>query len=109
MSRWTREPWEQSGWNTLTGPTGARELDWRAITAMAGVMGSGAVVYGPKEENGWFDITVEEHLQHALDHIVLWNAGDRREDHLGHAACRLMGALRKSLDDGTTGPMDSPG
>lgn len=39
---------------------------------------------------GWKSIPTEDHLNHALMHIYGHLGGDRQEDHLQHAFCRLM-------------------
>jgi len=39
---------------------------------------------------GWKSLPVEDHLNHALMHIFGFMQGDRQEDHLQHAFCRLM-------------------
>jgi dATP/dGTP diphosphohydrolase len=36
---------------------------------------------------------VQKHLQHARKHLDLLASGDGGEDHLAHAACRLLMAL----------------
>lgn len=45
---------------------------------------------GRYEPNNWRLIPREEHLNHALIHIVAMIAGDTQDDHRGHALCRLM-------------------
>lgn len=40
--------------------------------------------------NNWRLISREEHLNHALIHIVAMIAGDTQDNHRGHALCRLM-------------------
>ena len=39
---------------------------------------------------GWKSIPTEDHLNHALMHVYGHLQGDRQEDHLQHAFCRLM-------------------
>ena len=41
----------------------------------------------------WRHQGVAEHVRHAIEHLRAWEAGDRREDHLGHAATRSLFAL----------------
>ena len=45
---------------------------------------------GRYEANNWRLIPREEHLNHALIHLVAMIAGDTQDDHRGHALCRLM-------------------
>ena len=41
----------------------------------------------------WRSKPVQKHLQHARKHLELLASGSEGEDHLGHAACRLLMAL----------------
>ena len=41
-------------------------------------------------KNNWRLIPQEEHINHALIHIIAHLAGDTQDDHLDHALCRLM-------------------
>ncbi|MGO9061271.1 MAG: dATP/dGTP diphosphohydrolase domain-containing protein [Candidatus Binataceae bacterium] len=41
----------------------------------------------------WRSKPVQKHLQHARKHLDLLASGPEGEDHLGHAACRLLMAL----------------
>jgi hypothetical protein len=74
------------------------DLDPLAIERMAEVMAEGSAKYGPPTEV-WNRIAVVAHINHALGHLFKYLAGDTTEDHLGHAACRTMGALGKALRD----------
>lgn len=65
-----------------------------ATLAVAEVLASGAAKYGA---NNWHAITVEEHLNHAMGHQLAYLAGDTQDDHLEHAACRLLMALEQKL------------
>jgi len=50
--------------------------------------------HGMKYEAGrpgnWRGVPPEEHLNHARRHLVLWQAGDATEDHVGHVLARMM-------------------
>jgi dATP/dGTP diphosphohydrolase len=72
------------------------DLDGRAIHRMAEVMAEGTAKYGPPSEV-WIHIDKVAHINHALHHLFKYLAGDTAEDHLSHAACRVMGALGKKL------------
>lgn len=43
--------------------------------------------------NNWRLIGFKSHLDHAIRHILMHLAGDRSEDHLGHAATRVAFAI----------------
>lgn len=62
----------------------------RAVLAVASVLRDGAAKYG---DGNWRSIPVGDHLNHALSHVFAWLAGDTQDDHLAHAACRLVFAL----------------
>lgn len=71
-------------------------LPARATLAVAGVLAPGAVKYG---ENNWRNISVGEHVNHALTHLFAYLAGDASDDHLSHAACRALMALEIHLGE----------
>lgn len=66
----------------------------QATFRVAAVLKHGADKYGT---NNWHAIPVEDHINHALVHLLAFLAGDRQDDHLGHAACRAMFALDQHL------------
>jgi hypothetical protein len=45
----------------------------------------------PLEE--WRSLPFEYHVGHAIEHLRQWQEGDGRQDHLSHAATRLLMAL----------------
>jgi hypothetical protein len=105
----TEEPPNAGGWaetdramqiKTGGDPVDANyaDLDGLAIHRMAQVMAEGSAKYGPPSEV-WVHIETVAHINHALAHLFKYLAGDKSEDHLGHAACRAMGALGKVLRD----------
>lgn len=61
-----------------------------AFLAVSEVLKHGADKYGA---NNWHAITVSEHLNHAIGHLFALLAGDGTDDHLEHAACRVVMAL----------------
>jgi Domain of unknown function (DUF5664) len=61
-----------------------------ALVRLANVVGLGARKYAV---NNWRAIEYEAHLNHALMHLVALMNGDRSDDHLGHALCRLAFAV----------------
>lgn len=44
-------------------------------------------------KDNWRLIPQSDHINHAMTHILAKQAGDASEDHLAHAACRLLFAL----------------
>jgi hypothetical protein len=71
-------------------------IDGEAIIELGKVLQGGAKDHG--EEN-WRLIPVRSHLNKALIHIFAWIAGDRQDDHLEHAFCRLMFAVSVNKKD----------
>lgn len=68
-----------------------------AALAVARVMSEGHAKYDepgttPAQGN-WHGIPVWSNIQHALTHLMLYAIHDKSEDHLAHAATRLMMAL----------------
>lgn len=59
----------------------------KQLTRTAKVLQYGASRYAP---NNWRLIPQEEHINHALIHIIAHLAGDTQDEHLDHALCRLM-------------------
>ena len=60
------------------------------VITIAKVLQYGAERYEP---NNWRLIPQEEHLNHALIHIIAELSGDNQDEHREHALCRLMMAL----------------
>lgn len=65
-----------------------------AVLHVAKVSKYGAASHGV---NNWHRIPSADHLNHALAHIFAHLAGDTQDDHLGHAAWRVLAALDQSL------------
>jgi hypothetical protein len=65
-------------------------LPAKAVLAVAKILKYGADRYAP---NNWRKIDRADHLNHATTHILAHLAGDTSDDHLEHAACRLLMAL----------------
>lgn len=64
-----------------------------ALFEVAKVLSEGAEKYGAY---AWKNIEVNDHLNHAIQHVYGYLSGDRTEEHLSHAICRLMFALEVS-------------
>jgi len=72
-------------------------LDPKAIFRLGAVLQEGVDKgYG---KNNWMRIICDEHINHALGHIMAHLTGNREEDHLGHAFCRLMFAVRMQIEE----------
>lgn len=67
-----------------------------AALHVGGILKEGAAKYG---EWNWLGIPVNEHINHAMIHLLAHIAGDASDDHIGHAACRMMFALERHLRD----------
>lgn len=67
----------------------------KTLLGIAGVFGHGAAKYG---EHNWRKLSIEELLCHVVQHIEAWRAGDRQDDHLLHAACRIVMAAAQELE-----------
>ena len=69
----------------------------KQVITIAKVLQYGADRYEP---NNWRLIPQEEHINHALIHLVAAVAGDTQDDHIDHALCRLMMALSTKQSEG---------
>ncbi len=67
-----------------------------ACLAVSNVLSLGAEKYG---EDNWRQIPASDHVNHALMHLFSWLAEDQQDEHLEHAACRLLMALEMHLGD----------
>lgn len=83
------------------------------LAAVAAACAEGAERYGPFNwEKG---MPASDLINHALRHIYMFLSGNRDEDHLGHAAWNLLGAIHSmevwpNLNEGTlrTGYCEAP-
>lgn len=62
----------------------------KALEVVAGVMRDGVSKH---PDNEWQRRTPDYHLQRAEEHLRLLHEGEQLEDHLAHAATRLLMAL----------------
>lgn len=69
------------------------------VINIAKILQYGADRYEP---NNWRLIPQEEHINHALVHIIAHLAGDTQDDHINHALCRLMMAKATKASEGFT-------
>ena len=61
-----------------------------ALEVIAGVMRDGVATH---PDNEWIHRGVQYHLGRAEEHLRLLHEGDQQQDHLSHAATRLLMAL----------------
>ena len=72
-------------------PYGFHLLPISALFDAAKVAKYGADKYGETfESRNYTKISTNDHLNHAIQHIYAFLAGDKQDDHLGHAIVRLM-------------------
>lgn len=69
-----------------------------ALRLLAQCLGFGAKKYGV---NNWKLLSIEDQINHALNHLNEWNAGDRSEPHLVNAMARLSFALTQAVESGS--------
>ena len=75
-------------------PTRCDLLPPLACLDIAETLHNGAIKYG---DNNWRLINLESHLNHAMTHVFAYLSGNTEDDHLNHAATRLLFALELSL------------
>lgn len=92
----------------VVAPNGAKQssvlyrfdlLDGAAMFELGKVLHHGAEKYGI---DNWRGIPTNEHINHAMQHIMAWIAGDAQDDHLAHAFCRMMFAVATEIAKGST-------
>jgi hypothetical protein len=79
-------------------PYGLNLIPPLAILAESKVLKTGAEKYG---EGNWKKIEIKDHLNHALQHIYAYLAGDRSDNHLANLACRAHFALELEEEEKT--------
>lgn len=72
-------------------------LDPHALFRVAATAAFGDAKYGV---DNWRGISALDHLNHALTHIHAHLADDTSDDHLAHAACRMLMALAVDIQGG---------
>ena len=81
----------QAGGKQSATPYGFHLLPLNAMFAAAAVAQYGAEKYGEDfYHRNYTKIPAEEHINHAIQHLYAFLAGDESDDHLGHAIVRAM-------------------
>jgi len=65
------------------------KLPWMAVLKVGRTLKEG-MKYERDIKDNWKLVPANEHLNHALRHIANYQSGDRTEDHVGHAATRIL-------------------
>lgn len=73
------------------------QIPARALFEVARVLHQGGSKYG---RDNWRQISTEDHINHALMHIYGDLGGDSQDEHLIHAATRVLMALEVRLTGG---------
>lgn len=69
-------------------------IDAATLFDLAEIRAAGSAKYGPTNHQ---QISIEDHINHAIAHFYAWLAGDRSDNHLGHALCRALFAREVEL------------
>lgn len=84
-------------------------LPTSALFAAADVCAYGAKKYGETfNDRNYTKISTVEHINHAIQHLYAYLAGDTSDDHLGHAIVRTMFAYDTAQQEKEDAPHIDP-
>ena len=66
------------------------DFDPSALLRVGRVSADGHDKYGA---GNWQNIEQKDHIDHAINHLLEYLTGNTSEDHLAHAACRVLFAM----------------
>lgn len=99
--------WESKTETVVTNENGGKQHEEKyrcqaippeAIIRIGKIRWEGFNIHGYEDKN-YKLIPKEEHIGRALLHIARYLNGDRTDDHLGHALCRLAFAVQMEADE----------